>query len=252
MQSTSSAESAPVSGRLNGRVAVVTGGAGNIGRGIVNRLRAEGAIVAIVDNDEELLEVATAEVGVLPVLADVRDDPRDPFDTVTERFGEPDILVCAAGVIPSVHWSETTIDVWDETIAVNLTAPFRWTFEACRRWADRRAGAIVHVASVESIIAFPLQVAYASSKAGLAGMIRGFAVDLGASGIRVCGVGPGTVPNERRNGPLRKPESYIKRIPLGRFGTPDDIGAAVAFLASDDASWVTGEILYVDGGYVSQ
>lgn len=248
----SSAEARTSSMRFANQIAVVTGGAGNIGRGIVARLLAEGAAVAIVDNDADRLLSAESEFDVLGVLADVRDEPDAVFEQVAAQLAEPDILVCSAGVMPSVSWFDTTDAVWDETIGTNLTAAFRWTAGACRRWVDRRRGVIVHVVSVESVVAYPRQVAYAASKAGLAGMIRGFAVDLGSSGIRVCGVGPGTVPSSRRGRSPEEWEAYEQAIPLGRLGRAEDIGAAVAFLASDDASWVTGEILYVDGGYLAQ
>jgi NAD(P)-dependent dehydrogenase (short-subunit alcohol dehydrogenase family) len=238
--------------RFADRVAVVTGGAGSIGRGIVELLLDEGCAVAVVDNDADRLSSIESDLNVFGLLADVRDAPATAFDEITAALGEPDVVVNSAGVIPSITWADTTETIWDETISVNLTAAFRWTAEACARWIDRRDGVVVHVVSVESVVAFPQQVAYAASKAGLAGMIRGFAVDLGSSGIRVCGVGPGTVPNGRRHRSAEEWERAAQDIPIGRLGRPEDIGAAVAFLASDDASWVTGEILYVDGGYLAK
>ena len=242
--------------RFVGRTAVVTGGAGHIGRGIVRRLLDEGASVAMVDNDEGLIADAVAELNVgerLHVIeADVTGDAAAMLRDIAGVVGEPDVLVCAAGIIPTVPWSSTTRETWDATLDVNLTAPFNWTAAACRRWVGSRPGVVVHVVSIEAIAAFPNQVAYAASKAGLAGLIRAFAVDLADAGVRVCGVGPGTVPNPRVPGPDQGWEPYIRDVPLGRLGKPEDIGAAVAFLASDDASWVTGEILYVDGGYVAR
>lgn len=243
--------------RFTGRRAVVTGGAGNIGLGIVRRLVDEGASVAVVDVDPGLLAAAAAELGGADVRwmeADVTDDAETVLDRVTSELGPWDVLVGVAGVIPSITWRDTDIATWRRTIDVNLTSAFAWTAAACRRWLDRPADGqrpvVVHTVSVEATVAFPRQVAYASSKAGLAGMIRAFALDLAGSGIRVCGVAPGTVPNPRLDPPAAGWDPYLDRIPLRRLGEPSDVAAAVAYLASDDASYVTGELLYVDGGFV--
>lgn len=244
--------------RFHGRRAVVTGGAGNIGRGIVRRLLDEGAEVAIVDIDadalEEMVGQLPAQAPVVAIHDDVTRDAAASLAEITRRLGDWDVLVGVAGVIPKLSWQDTDAATWVRTIDVNLTSAFAWTAAACRRWLDEplagRAPAVVHVVSVEATVAFPQQVAYAASKAGLAGMIRAFAVDLADAGIRVCGVAPGTVPNPRSRPPTAGWGAYAERIPLGRVGDPADVAAAVAFLASEDASYVTGEILYVDGGYV--
>jgi NAD(P)-dependent dehydrogenase (short-subunit alcohol dehydrogenase family) len=257
MRSMSDAERTPRCSRFEGRRAVVTGGAGNIGRAIVRRLRDEGAEVAIVDRDGGLLAEAVDELGpgggVHGFPADVTVDVETTLDAVTARLGSWDVLVGAVGVIPKCSWRATDEATWARTIEVNLTSAFRWTAAACRRWiddpVDGQAPAIVHVVSVEATVAFPQQVAYAASKAGLAGLIRAMAVDLADAGIRICGVAPGTVPNHRA-GPAPDWGSYTARIPLGRLGRPADVAGAVAYLASEDAAYVTGEILYVDGGFV--
>lgn len=244
--------------RFVGRHAVVTGGAGNIGRAIVRRLLDEGADVAVVDGDEALLDDAVAELAagtrLLAVAADVTADPVGPLEEITGRLGDWDVLVGVAGVIPKRTWRDTDKATWARTIDVNLTSAFAWTAAACRRWIDTpfsgQSPAVVHITSVEATVAFPEQVAYATSKAGLAGMIRAFAVDLGDAGIRICGVAPGTVPNPRAAPPARGWAPYTDRIPLGRLGHGADVAAAVAFLASTDAGYVTGEIVYVDGGFV--
>jgi NAD(P)-dependent dehydrogenase (short-subunit alcohol dehydrogenase family) len=257
MRSMSVAERTPRCSRFEGRRAVVTGGAGNIGREIVRRLRDEGAEVAIVDSDGDLLAEAVDELGaaggVHPVAADVTADVDVTLAAVTERLGAWDILVGAVGVIPKRSWRDTDEATWAHTIDVNLSSAFRWTVAACRRWiddpVDGQSPAIVHVVSVEATVAFPQQVAYAASKAGLAGLIRAMAVDLADAGIRICGVAPGTVPNQRVD-PASQWDSYTARIPMRRLGRPADVAGAVAFLASEDAAYVTGEILYVDGGFV--
>jgi NAD(P)-dependent dehydrogenase (short-subunit alcohol dehydrogenase family) len=253
----SAAERRPRCARFEGRRAVVTGGAGNIGRGIVRRLREEGAEVAIVDSDDDLLAEAIAELGgaggLRAVSIDVTADVEATLAAVSERLGAWDVLVGAVGVIPKRSWRDTDEATWAHTIDVNLTSAFRWTVAACRRWIDHpvdgQAPAVVHVVSVEATVAFPQQVAYAASKAGLAGMIRAMAVDLADAGIRICGVAPGTVPNPRVGPPARW-DSYTERIPMRRLGTPADVAGAVAFLASEDAAYITGEIVYVDGGFV--
>ena len=243
--------------RFVGRRAVVTGGAGNIGLGIVRRLVDEGADVAIVDVDADRLTAAVAEFGdanVLGVNADVTGDVDEVLDGITAELGAWDVLVGVAGVIPSRSWRDTDMATWRHTMDVNLTSAFTWTAAACRRWLDRAVDGqqpvVVHTVSVEATVAFPRQVAYAATKAGLAGMIRAFAVDLAGDGIRICGVAPGTVPNPRLAPPASGWEPYLERIPLRRLGEPTDMAAAVAYLASSDAAYVTGELLYVDGGFV--
>jgi NAD(P)-dependent dehydrogenase (short-subunit alcohol dehydrogenase family) len=242
--------------RLAGQVSVVTGGGGNIGRAISLRLAAEGAPVAVVDKDlpsaQNTVQLITDAGGTAAAVeADVRTRPAvQAFVTETvDKLGEIDILVNCAGVDHSLEPLEITDDLWDEVVETNLRGPFLVSQTVIERWQGAgRGGVIVNIASVESVMPFPKQVHYAASKGGVLMLTRALAHDVARHGIRVNAVGPGTIP--RRHESLDKYDGYVDQYPLGRLGTGADIAAAVAFLASDDSSWVTGQTIYVDGGWL--
>lgn len=241
--------------RLVNRVAVITGGGGNIGGAICVRLAEEGASVAVVDiNGETAARTAerVAQLGVesVPVTADLRTREAvvAALETATAALGPIDILVNSLGVDHQLDPIDITDEEWDLVIDTNLRAPFLCCQEAVRRWlSDHRAGSIVNVASVESVMPFPRQVHYAASKGGVLMLTRALARDVAQAGIRVNAVGPGTVPKPGGDDPS---ERYLGQYPLGRLGTGQDVAALVAFLASDDASWITGQTVYVDGGWL--
>ncbi|MGI8416940.1 MAG: SDR family NAD(P)-dependent oxidoreductase [Nakamurella sp.] len=242
--------------RLTGRVAIVTGGGGNIGRAICLRLAAEGAVVAVVDLDAPSAANTVAEMTAaggtgVDIQADVRTRPavEKSFEAAAVALGDVDILVNCAGVDHSLEPMEITDALWEEVIETNLRGPFLGCQTVTGKWlAAGRPGVIVNIASVESVMPYPRQVHYAASKGGVQMLTRALARDLAGAGIRVNAVGPGTVP--RRDEPAEKYKGYVDEYPLGRLGTGADIAAAVAFLASDDASWITGQTIYVDGGWL--
>lgn len=243
-------------GRFSGRVSVVAGGGGNIGGAICRRLASEGAKVAVVDINSSGAESVASQIGcdggtAVAIEADLRSRRmvEEALERVPDAWGEVDLLVNSAGVDYSTEPAAISDDEWDRVIDSNLRLPFLTCQTLVRSWlANGTKGAIVNIASVESVMPFPRQVHYASSKGGVQMMTRALALDLAPAGIRVNAVGPGTVP--RRGEPAERYESYHSQYPLGRLGTGDDIAAAVAFLASDDASWITGQTLYVDGGWL--
>jgi glucose 1-dehydrogenase/3-oxoacyl-[acyl-carrier protein] reductase len=239
-----------------GRTAIVTGGGGNIGTGICRRLAAEGARVAVVDIDEQAAAAtAAAVVAAAGTAVHFGEDLRHraavdrSFAAAAAQLGEIDLLVNCVGVDHSLEPLEIDDDEWDLIMDTNVRSFFLTCQNVVRRWLGAgRAGAIVNIASVESVMPFPRQLHYASSKGAVQMLTRALAHDVARAGIRVNAVGPGTVP--RRAESSEKYRGYVEQHPLGRLGTPDDIAAAVAFLGSDDASWITGQTLYVDGGWL--
>jgi NAD(P)-dependent dehydrogenase (short-subunit alcohol dehydrogenase family) len=241
--------------RLAGRVAVVTGGGGNIGGGISLRLAEEGAAVAVVDINGDTAAATSARIadsGVahMHVAADLRQRAPvvDAIEAIIAELGQIDILVNSMGVDRQLDPVDITDEEWDLVIDTNLRGPFLCCQEVVRRWlAAGRTGSIVNIASVESVMPFPRQVHYAASKGGVQMLTRALALDVAPAGIRVNAVGPGTVPKPGGNDASVR---YLDQYPIGRLGTAEDIAALVAFLASDDASWITGQTVFADGGWL--
>lgn len=240
----------------DGIVAIVTGAGSGIGRATAARLASEGAIVVAADIDrdglDETAELLDGRVDVQTV--DVRrpeDVDRLVSDTV-ERFGHVDTMIANAGVVVDRPFLETTPEELENVLGVNLKGVFFCGQAAARSMiAQRRAGQIVNVASVYAEVCSAGVSAYCASKGGVRMLTKVMAVELGPLGIRVNAVGPGPV----RTGmnPLDDPEEVAElegEIPLGRIGAPEDIASAIALLVSDDAAWVTGTTLFVDGGWI--
>jgi NAD(P)-dependent dehydrogenase (short-subunit alcohol dehydrogenase family) len=245
--------------RLKDKVAIVTGSAGGIGRATAIRLAAEGAHVAVADVDtagaEQTAAAITGNGGrAMSTSVDVTDPTQvaKMVEETVEAFGGLDILVNNAAILGRTRVLEVTEEVWDQYMAVNLKGVFLCSQATVRWWLEHDVrGAIVNLASVESSAPFPHQIAYATTKGGVLMMTRALALDLAPHGIRVNAVGPGTV--DSRGYFARHPDKqqkYEALHPLGRLGQPEDVANAILFLASDEADWITGEILYVDGGFL--
>lgn len=250
-------------GRLAGRAGVVTGGSRGIGLAIARRLLHEGARLVVTstsvqgaDRAAELL-AAGDRVRVLVSDAAVRADVQDAVQACLTTFGRLDFAVANAGVERSARLLDVTDEDWDAVFDVNLRGAFLLTQVAARVMVGGAdgcvggGGRIVLVASTNAIAPEAGSAAYNVSKAGVVGLTRAAALELAASGVCVNAVGPGLVRTDMTSSTVDDPAAaawYLDHIPTHRFGTPQDVAAAVAFLVSDDATWITGHHLVVDGG----
>jgi len=240
--------------RFAGRAAVVTGGARGIGRAVAAGLVAEGAGVVILDLDGDLAAHSAAELGCAALGGDVvsRDDVRRAVEACLERFGRLDVMVAHAGVAHAVPLLDVDDDEWRRHMAVNVDGAFICTQEAARTMvAGGTGGAIVVTASINAFHVEETMAAYNTSKGAVVAFVRSAAIDLARHGIRVNAVAPGVVTTRMAALVTEDPSlsaHYLRTMPLGRFGKPEEIAAAVLFLASDDASYVTGHSLVIDGG----
>ena len=246
--------------RFGGKVAIVTGAGTGIGQGIAERLGAEGAkIVADYIGDpagaeETRSEIAKTHGEAEIVQADVtrQDDVRKLVDAAWSRFGSADILVNNAGMEHKADFWDTTEEDYDKILAVNLRGPFFLTQEFVRRLrSSGKPGRIINISSVHEDMVFPGFATYCASKGGLRMLMRDLAVELGPLGITVNNVAPGAISTPINKSLLAdkpKLDALLKNIPLGRLGDPGDVAGVVAFLASDDANYITGATLVVDGG----
>jgi glucose 1-dehydrogenase len=246
--------------RLAGKVAIVTGAGTGIGQGIATRLGAEGAKV-IIDYvgdaggaEQTLTAIRQAGGDGDAVQADVTKsgDIHDLLETAWQRFGSANILVNNAGVEHKADFWDTHEADYDRVLNVNLRGPFFLTKEfVCRLRDARQPGRIINVSSVHEDMAFPGFATYCCSKGALRMLTRDLAVELAPSGITINNVAPGAIITPINTALLEdkpKLDALLKNIPLGRLGTPEDVAATVAFLASDDAAYITGATLVVDGG----
>lgn len=239
--------------RLQHRSAVVTGAARGIGRAIVERLIAEGANVLMCDVDAASLERSANELAQPHARVDVAqvEEVQRMIETAVARFGALDILVNNAGITHEADLLTLDERDFDRVMAVNLKSMLFATQAAARHMIPRKRGAIVNVSSVAAVLAHPLQIPYVVSKAAVKQATNVTAIALAPHNIRVNAVGPGTIESEMSRNVLagENVQAMVRsRTPLGRFGKPEEIAATVAFLASDDASYITGQTVYVEGG----
>jgi NAD(P)-dependent dehydrogenase (short-subunit alcohol dehydrogenase family) len=245
----------PQSWSLDGKVAVVTGAARGIGLSTVNVLRSRGANIVATDQAETVHALATEHIATLTGDASDEDVACRTMALALERFGRLDILVNNAGRTLNVPLVETTVAQFDEILAVNARGNFVHAREALKVMED--GGAIVAVASISSVVAFKTQAAYASSKGAIAQLTKVIAVEGGERGIRANAVAPGVIETDIMEGVIEGDgramlRSFGGQHPIGRIGQPEDVAEAIAFLASPAASFITGAILMVDGGWTAQ
>jgi NAD(P)-dependent dehydrogenase (short-subunit alcohol dehydrogenase family) len=239
------------------KVALVTGAARGIGLAVARRFLAEGWRVALLDIDGELLHDAVASLAdpenTRELQCDVSDATavNEAIAAADERFGRFDALVNNAGVAVFTPFLETSDEDWNRIMAVNLTGPFLCTKAAAPLMRNHGGGAIVNVTSISGLRASTLRSAYGTSKAGLAHLTKQLAVELASLGIRVNAVAPGPVDTAMAKA-VHSPEiraDYHDHIPLNRYGLEEELAEAVFFLCDDRSSYITGQILAVDGGF---
>lgn len=243
--------------RLQGKTALVTGGSRGIGRACVERLVAEGAKVAFVYSQnsaaaESLVhELNRPETEVRAIRADVGDHGRaaQVVEELLAAWEHLDILVNSAGIIRDGLFATMTPERWQEVIATNLNGTFNYCHAVTQPMLSRRKGSIINISSVAAEFGSRGQVNYAASKGGIDGLTRCLAKELAARKVRVNGVAPGMIETDMSEVVRNLAGDRVKdAIPLRRVGQPQEIASVVAFLASDDASYLTGQILRVDGG----
>jgi 3-oxoacyl-[acyl-carrier protein] reductase len=237
---------------LDGKVALVTGGSRGIGAAVARELGAAGARVAVNyrSSADEAKQIA-AEIGGIAVEGDVADAEQAAalVGRVEEELGDLDCLVNNAGVTRDGLIARMSDDDWDAVLDTNLRGTFNTCRAVSRKMLRRRAGSIVNLTSVVGIHGNPGQANYAASKAGIIGLTKALARELGTRGVRVNAVAPGYIDTELTGVlPDEIREAILGNTPLGRLGEPEDVARAVRFLCSDEAAFVTGAVLLVDGG----
>jgi NAD(P)-dependent dehydrogenase (short-subunit alcohol dehydrogenase family) len=242
------------------KVAIVTGAGGAIGRAIARKLAAEGIRVVVADRARDTVEESAkliVESGgeALPIVADVgsaEQVERMVADTIT-AFGKVDIMVSNAGVGELNTFLDLPVQEWERTLRINLTGPFLCGQAAARDMVTRNWGRIINTASISGQRAGWARTAYGTSKAGLIQLTKQMAMELARHGITANAIGPGPIETEMTRSALtpQMREAYHRSVPAGRFGELDEVAAAVSFLVSEDAGYINGHCLNIDGGFVA-
>jgi 3-oxoacyl-[acyl-carrier protein] reductase/pyridoxal 4-dehydrogenase len=240
--------------KLDGRVAIVTGGAQGIGRAIADKLHAEGAEVAVVDINGEGAAATASRLDGLAITADIsseQDAERMAQETL-DRYGKIDVLVNAAAIVPFIPWDEVDFAYWRKLLSVNLDGAYLVSRAVEGPMREAGYGRIVQIASNAFLAGTPNMGPYLAAKGGVVGLTRALATELGKYGITANAVAPGIT---RTEGALATPHKdsfdFVQALQaIPRHGLPEDIAPAVAFLASEESGWVTGQVIVADAGHI--
>lgn len=242
---------------LEGKSAIVTGGSRGIGKAIVQALARAGAGVVFTyrsnseASDALIKELESEGASVMAVQGDVRDadSVKTVVDAAVERFERLDILVNNAGILKEGMLAFTKEEDWDEIIDINLKGSFLFTKAVIRQMARKRFGRIINISSDAALMGDVQRAGYCSAKAGMLGLTRAVARETATQGVTVNAITPGIIETDLIDGmPDAKREAYEQFIPMRRFGSPEDVAGLVVFLASEQAAYITGQVISVDGG----
>jgi NAD(P)-dependent dehydrogenase (short-subunit alcohol dehydrogenase family) len=238
---------------LKGKRVLITGGAGGIGRATAVRFLEEGASVAVLDRDDRACRELENELPNLDgyIVADVSnpEDVAQAFEELDELFGGPDVLINNAGISLRHAFLDLSPEDWRRVIDTNLTGAFQVAQQAARRMLDAGGGIILNMGSTNGLMGYPYYADYNASKAGVVELTRSMALELAPS-IRVNCVCPGFIltPMQEAEYTAEMQSAFASKVPLQRLGRPEDVAALFAFLASDDAAFITGQAFVIDGG----
>ncbi len=241
---------------LENKVAFITGAGRGIGREIALKMASEGANIVIADIAEDTMQAAKKDIEALGVKAfavrtDISDEQsvKEAVQAVTETFGKIDILVNNAAIFKRAPFLEMTGDMWDFTSNINLKGIFHVTHAVASLMAENKQGVIISISSVDAFQGCRDYSHYATTKAGVVGLSRTLAQELGPYNIRVNVIAPGIMLTDMTKDRVEaNKEAYLAKVPIGRIGVPEDIANAALFLASDLSSYITGQVIHVNGG----
>ncbi len=247
---------------LAGRVAVITGASRGLGRQMAESLSAAGAAVALIARNKTLLDEVAAGIrekggAVETIVADVTDEPAaaEAAHAVAESLGGCDILINNAGINNRKSIEDFTLDEWNEILGVNLTGPFLMSRAFVPGMKEKGWGRIVNMTSIMSHVSLPNRTGYSTTKAGLLGFTRALALELAPHNVTVNGISPGPFATEMNKPLIQDPEKnrqFLARLPVGRWGKVEEIGRLAVYLCSEEAGFITGADIVIDGGWTAQ